>query len=539
MDFVFGTLATDELRLLHHRLARQGVQHADDIAPLDPEPGQPVTLTVHVGQDVAANRVACYYTVDGTEPDGSRGQARHAQVVELRRVGLEWDTLAWGYVARWQGQIPGQPDGTSVRYRIGAWGDDTDEIFADWPRLKPTVEAAAAAFFRGEPLPPVPPAQPETRPVFNYHVDTFRVTDWVRQAIIYHVFVDRFHPGAGRDWLTPDNLSGFFGGTLWGVRDQLDYIADLGADCIWLSPTFVSPTHHGYDITDYDHVEPRLGGDDALRALVAAAQARGIRVLLDLVCNHLSHEHPYFQDALNNPASPYRDWFFFDDSDIGYKTFFGVASMPEINLDHPAARAWMIDIGRYWLREFNVDGYRLDHANGPGPGFWSDFRAACRAEKPDCFLFGEIVEAPPLQRAYVGRLDGLLDFHMEDALRKTFGWGTMTEVEFVRFAARHHDYFAADFVMPTFLDNHDMDRFLYVVGNDKDRLRRAAEAQFRQPGPPVIYYGTEVGLGQNAGKYDGQGLEESRLPMLWGADQDTALLAFYRELIAARRRGQG
>lgn len=539
MDFVFGTLATDELRLLHHRLARQGVQHADDIAPLDPEPGQPVTLTVHVGQDVAANHVACYYTVDGTEPDGSRGQARHAQVVELRRVGLEWDTLAWGYVARWQGQIPGQPDGTSVRYRIGAWGDDTDEIFADWPRLKPTVEAAAAAFFRGEPLPPVPPAQPETRPVFNYHVDTFRVTDWVRQAIIYHVFVDRFHPGAGRDWLTPDNLSGFFGGTLWGVRDQLDYIADLGADCIWLSPTFVSPTHHGYDITDYDHVEPRLGGDDALRALVAAAQARGIRVLLDLVCNHLSHEHPYFQDALNNPASPYRDWFFFDDSDIGYKTFFGVASMPEINLDHPAARAWMIDIGRYWLREFNVDGYRLDHANGPGPGFWSDFRAACRAEKPDCFLFGEIVEAPPLQRAYVGRLDGLLDFHMEDALRKTFGWGTMTEVEFVRFAARHHDYFAADFVMPTFLDNHDMDRFLYVVGNDKDRLRRAAEAQFRQPGPPVIYYGTEVGLGQNAGKYDGQGLEESRLPMLWGADQDTALLAFYRELIAARRRGQG
>lgn len=539
MDFVFGTLATDELRLLHHRLARQGVQHADDIAPLDPEPGQPVTLTVHVGQDVAANHVACYYTVDGTEPDGSRGQARHAQVVELRRVGLEWDTLAWGYVARWQGQIPGQPDGTSVRYRIGAWGDDTDEIFADWPRLKPTVEAAAAAFFRGEPLPPVPPAQPETRPVFNYHVDTFRVTDWARQAIIYHVFVDRFHPGAGRDWLTPDNLSGFFGGTLWGVRDQLDYIADLGADCIWLSPTFVSPTHHGYDITDYDHVEPRLGGDDALRALVAAAQARGIRVLLDLVCNHLSHEHPYFQDALNNPASPYRDWFFFDDSDIGYKTFFGVASMPEINLDYPAARAWMIDIGRYWLREFNVDGYRLDHANGPGPGFWSDFRAACRAEKPDCFLFGEIVEAPPLQRAYVGRLDGLLDFHMEDALRKTFGWGTMTEVEFVRFAARHHDYFAADFVMPTFLDNHDMDRFLYVVGNDKDRLRRAAEAQFRQPGPPVIYYGTEVGLGQNAGKYDGQGLEESRLPMLWGADQDTALLAFYRELIAARRRGQG
>ena len=535
MDFVFGTLATDELRLLHHRLARQGVQHADDITPLDPEPGQPVTLTVHIGQDVAADQVACYYTTDGSIPAGSRGEAHNDHVIQLERVTLEWDTLAWGYVARWRGQLPGQPDGTSVRYRIGAWSDTTDEIFADWPQIKPTVEAAAAAFFRDEPLPPVAPSQPETSRIFNYHVDTFRVPDWARQAIIYHVFVDRFHPGAGRDWLQPANLSGFFGGTLWGVRDQLNHIADLGADCIWLSPTFASPTHHGYDITDYTRTEPRLGGDDALLALVEAAHARGIRVLLDLVCNHLSNQHPYFQDALRSPASPYRNWFFFDNSEIGYKTFFGVASMPEINLDHPAARAWMIDIGRYWLREFQVDGYRLDHANGPGPGFWSDFRAACRAENPDCYLFGEIVEAPPLQRAYVGRLDGLLDFHLEDALRKAFGWGTMTEPEFERFATRHTDYFPADFVMPTFLDNHDMDRFLYIVRDDKDRLRRAARAQFRLPGPPIIYYGTEVGLSQKTGKYDGQGLEESRLPMLWGADQDTDLLAFYRELIAVRR----
>ncbi len=163
--------------------------------------------------------------------------------------------------------------------------------------------------------------------------------------MIYQVFVDRFYPGDGREWLNPSSLRGFFGGTLWGVRDKLDYITALGADCIWLSPTWSSPTHHGYDVTDYSRTEPRLGGDEALAALVEAAHARGMRVLLDMVCNHISNKHPIFQEALHDPASPCRAWFNFDDSANGYRSFFGTPSMPQVNVNNAGARAWLLDIG--------------------------------------------------------------------------------------------------------------------------------------------------------------------------------------------------
>jgi glycosidase len=137
--------------------------------------------------------------------------------------------------------------------------------------------------------------------------------------VIYQVFVDRFYPGRGRDWAQTDDLRGFCGGTLWGVAEKLDYIADLGVTCIWLSPIFPSPSHHGYDATDLYHVEPRLGGDEALRTLVSEAHRRDIRVLLDYVCNHVSQYHPVFVEAQADPTSPYRDWFTFDDSERGYR----------------------------------------------------------------------------------------------------------------------------------------------------------------------------------------------------------------------------
>jgi len=212
-----------------------------------------------------------------------------------------------------------------------------------------------------------------------------------------------------------------------------------------------------------------------------------------------------------------------------------VRSMPQVNLANPAARAWLIDTARYWLREFGVDGYRLDHANGPGPDFWTDFWAACKAEKPDCYCFGEVVDAPVVQRTYTGRLDGCLDFFAGDALRRTFALGRWTEDHLQRFLDRHAAYFPDDFVRPTFLDNHDMDRFLYLAGGDKEALRRAAAVQMQLPGPPIIYYGTEVGLGQARTTREGMGLHFSRVPMAWGADQDRELLAYYKALIRERR----
>jgi cyclomaltodextrinase len=141
---------------------------------------------------------------------------------------------------------------------------------------------------------------------------------------------------------------------------------------------------------------------------------------------------------------------------------------------------------------------------------------------------------------YIGRLDGCLDFHVGEAIRKTFAYRTWTEADFERFLQRHEEYFGreGDFIQPTFIDNHDMDRFLYAAGGDKDALRRAAAAQMRLPGPPIIYYGTEVGLSQRKSKGGGLGLEASREPMAWGGAQDRDLLAYYQSLIRQRRETQ-
>jgi glycosidase len=251
----------------------------------------------------------------------------------------------------------------------------------------------------------------------------------------------------------------------------------------------------------------------------------------------MSNEHPIFIDAQKNRQSRYRDWFFFDDPEVEYRTFFTVTTMPAINLANEDAKAWMIDIARFWLREFDIDGYRLDHANGPGPSFWSDFWRACKEEKPDSFCFGEIVEPANVLRRYVGRLDGTLDFLLADALRRTFAKGIASEAVFEQFLHGHLSYFDEDFLMLMFIDNHDMDRFLFAAGEDKETLRRVADLQMRLPGVPIIYYGTEVGLSQPVSTSSG-GLEASRMPMVWDDRQDRDLLAFYQKMIAERSKSK-
>lgn len=534
-DFIFGTLITDELKLIHQRAHKSGLQHNYATEPLRPLPEKPVTVSVLVGADLDVDHVACYYTTDGSLPQGAYGKTLNGKSIMLSPQEVNWDTLTWGYAQAWRGQIPAQPEGVFVRYLIGAWKGGDAETFADWPNPKHRQEVVTHAHFQGATTLEFPPDDPAEGRIFGYHLNRFQPPQWARQAVIYHIFVDRFYPGDGRQWNQVNDLRAMHGGTLWGVRDKLDYIQELGADVIWLSPTWPSSSYHGYDVTDYLSVHTSLGGDAAMHALVQEAHQRGMKVLLDFVCNHTSNEHEYFLDALQNPNSPYRHYFIFDESEIGYRTFFGVPTMPQVNLQYQAARNWMIENARFWLREFHIDGFRLDHANGPGPEFWSDFQRACKEVNPDSFCFGEVVEPPVDYLPYAGRLDGLLDFSLNDALRRTFGFGSFTTEQFQSFLSRHRAFFKhAGLLMPTFLDNHDLDRFLFIAANDKDKLRAAAEIQFEQPGPPIIYYGTEVGMSQETNEGRNDGLIRSRAPMVWGSAQDRHLFDFYRTLIDKR-----
>ncbi len=428
------------------------------------------------------------------------------------------------------------PSGTQVRYKISGWRNNSKEIFADWPNAKKTVEEAAKYYFKHKTVPSII-FQGDFRNgnIFSYYVDNLKPPNWAKEAVIYHIFVDRFFPGRGQDWLQVKDLKKAFGGTLWGVYEKLDYIKELGATAIWLSPIFPSPSIHRYDATDYKHVAKELGGDEALNTLVKEAHNNGIRVILDLVCNHISNQHQIFIDAQSNRNSPYRNWFTFDDKDkIGYQTYFGVRSMPKLNLNNQSARKWMLDIARYWLLKFDVDGFRLDHANGPDPEFWGEFWQTCKAAKHNSFCVGEVVEPPDIMAQYEGRMDGLLDFQLCDAIRREVNSENWNEEHLMHFMEDHKAYFQKEFLLATFLDNHDMNRFLFTVNDDVNKLKAAAKLQFNLPGPPIIYYGSEVGLQQVMSNATKVGLEASRCKMVWGNEQDQDLLDFYKSLILKR-----
>jgi len=521
-DFIFGGIERDEEALnAAERNRWRGIRHLHAIQPLDPRPGQPVTITVFVGPDVNIDQVSAYVSSDDHYPTGRRGVAEHGFSVALQRVQIQWQPLIWNYVEIWQAQLPAQPTGTRVHYCVEGWCsyDATVSVWSREPNLERTAEQPA---------------------LYGYHVDEFETPRWAHEAITYHIFVDRF-TGVENRWLTAAELNSFTGGTLRGVIDQLDYLVDLGVTVLWLSPIFRTPTYHGYDTSDYFTVDPRFGTNDDLRELVTIAHARGLRVLLDFVANHTSVEFAPFVEAQHNPASAYRDWFSFDPVyKHGYRGFFDEASMPQLDTDHPAVRHFLINAARYWLREYDVDGYRLDYAAGPSHAFWSEFRAACRQVKPDCWLFGEVTLAGDALRTYTGRLDGCLDFAFARNVRLLCAstQPAITIGQFANAIERGRAFFSAagdasNFTLPTFIDNHDMNRFLWMVGNDKDRLRLAAGLLFALGGSPVIYYGTEVGLSQPRPK--GPWREEARHPMLWGAAQDQALLADFKAWIRVRR----
>jgi len=512
-DFVFGALESDANTLAAERQRWSGIRHHHAIEPLDPQPGQPVTLTVTVGRDALVERITAYVTTDGSQPAGAFGVASNGVAVDLQRVETRFQPLYWDFAELWQGQIPGQPEGTHVRYVIEGWCDGV-ALWSNELRIDGTSEAMT---------------------IYGYTVDRFQTPAWAHEAIVYQVLVDRFAPAPDR-WLEPAEMETFIGGTLRGVIAALDYIAGLGVDALWLTPIFRAGSYHGYDTIDYLEIEPRFGAKADLAELVEQAHRRGLRVILDFVANHSSDQFPLFQQALADPASPARQLYDFSPAyQHGYRCFFTAANMPQFDHDHPEARRYLLDAARYWLREFGVDGYRLDYAAGPSHDFWSAFGAACKEVNPDCWIFGEVTQGSDSLRSYAGRLDGCLDFGFTRQVRLLCAAPTPL-IPVSRFAAavqRTQRYFPASFTRPAFIDNHDMNRFLWGASNDKHLLRMATALLLGFGGTPIIYYGAEVGLSQPRAK--GHYREEARHPMLWGASQDRALLAEFQRLIAFRR----
>lgn len=500
-DNIFGNMLEPEERLKLHLHNQDGVRHLYRRLPLDPQPGQPLQLFLTTGGMLPYDAARCIFTTDGRDPAWDS-----APPLDLAPAAVEWDSPSWSIVRAWSVCLPPQPARTLLRYRLAARRVDTGQ----W------VEADDGSGYA-------------------LWVDDDPFPAWAQQAIVYQVFPDRFHPGNNQAWKPAKSLLDFHGGTLRGVIDKLDYIQSLGFNTIWLTPFFKTTSHHGYNASDYYTVEPRLGTNDTLKELIEKAHKRGLRLILDFVANHWSKDHFTFQDAQKNPASPYRGWYFWNRWPDDYECYFKVRELPKINLRHPDARAYMLEVARHWLRE-GFDGYRLDFAYGPPHDFWVDFRRACREVKPDCWIFGEVIHTAELLRSYTGIMDGTLDFFLARALRESFASGKMSLTEFEAFLSGHEAYFPPEHIRPSFLDNHDEERFLHLAGDDKAKLRLAALVHYTLAGPPVVYAGTETGLSQEHPMLQGgrNVFEECRLPMNWER-ADASLQGYYRRLNGLRR----
>lgn len=369
---------------------------------------------------------------------------------------------------------------------------------------------------------------------FNHRADRFAAPAWTRDAVVYNIFPDSFAAGKR---LAPNGAPPCRGGTVRGVTENLDYIVSRGFNCIYLNPIFAARSYHRYDTLDYYRIDPHMGAEDDLRDLVRRAHALGIRVILDGVFNHVSSDHPFFRDVLEKGrASRYYSCFYALPETPrlpaagelpGYTCFSYVADMPKTNTADPFLRQYFCDVGAYWVRKFDVDGWRLDVANELDDGFLRAFRASVKAAKSDALIVGEVWENAA---HYLGgdMLDSAMNYDFRRYCRRFFAEQTVDAETFdtnvSTLLLRYNEN--ALFAQLNLLDSHDVSRFLSLCGGKTERMELAVLLQMTFPGMPCVFYGDEKGL-------CGESEPEYRRPMAW--DASSPLEEVYRRMIALRK----
>jgi cyclomaltodextrinase / maltogenic alpha-amylase / neopullulanase len=432
---------------------------------------------------------------------------------ELRRYALDGD------LEYWAADLDLHPP--RFRYRFGIeTGDGLRWLGADGLRDTPVPRYAFEFDYIGEAdLPDIP--------------------DWARGATFYHIFPDRFaRSGSGHrrgpvdPWDQPVGPKSVLGGDLDGIVERLDHIASLSVDALYLTPIFSSPSNHKYDTADYFTVDADFGGNAALRRLVSALHERGMRLVLDGVFNHAGGEWPPMVDYRRRGSdSPYANWFYATDDEIGYETWGPkLPWMPKLRTREPEVRDYVCRVGRFWLQEFGVDGWRLDVAKEVDHATWRAFRSAVRGVDPEAFLIGEVwTTGLPWLRGE--QFDSVMNYPWREAILDFAGSAAHDGMAFLDVVDRIRAAYPEAYldVLYNLIGSHDEDRPLASLGEDKAAVALAATLLFALPGIASVYYGDEVGM-------SGRGGHGNRNGMIWDeASQDLRLLQLYQRLGRLRR----
>lgn len=372
---------------------------------------------------------------------------------------------------------------------------------------------------------------------------------WVKDAVFYQIFPDRFRngdpandPPNKQSWGSPPTIWDFQGGDLQGVTEKIDYLLDLGINAIYFNPIFLATSNHRYNTSDYYQIDPKLGRKEDFLALLDAAHQNDIRVVIDGVFNHCGRGFFAFNDVLENQShSPYLNWFHLNNvpldayspGDAGdYEAWWKLKSLPKFNTDNPLVRNYIFDVARYWIR-LGVDGWRLDVPNEiDDENFWEEFRNVVKTENPDAYLVGEIWDGDP---RWVGEksFDGLMNYPIREGIIGLL-MGSMTTEEFSEKINGQLNRYAREnvFAMYNLLGSHDTVRIKTELEGRVDKLKLAYQFLLAYPGAPAIYYGDEIGL-------DGGKDPDCRKAFPWdenGWDKD--LRKFIQGLISIRKKRQ-
>ena len=360
----------------------------------------------------------------------------------------------------------------------------------------------------------------------NSSTDFASFPEWVKSAVFYQVFPDRFArsprysaPGHFRNWGSKPETSGFCGGNLRGILEHLDYIQRVGANAIYLCPIFMSAANHRYHTVDYFRIDPVLGTLEDFDELVREIHRRGMRLILDGVFNHCSRGFfPFLSVMEEGEASPFRVWFHIHSFPVkaysgrpNYECWWGMPPLPKFNTDNVEVREYLMRVAEYWLHR-GIDGWRLDVPNEiDDDGFWREFRLRVKRINPEAYIVGEIWEDP--SRWLAGdQFDGVmnypvrklaLDFLFPQGMRSAdaVSTGDTTgaagkEVGLSEFCKKFQALFERDLfgVQMNLFGSHDTARLRTLAGKNPDGALLACALLLCLPGAISMYYGDEIGM---------------------------------------------